>query len=412
KVGHATRTIDQCIKLALSDFTILTALLDKRLIHGDADLFRQLEARFRAEVVTSAIARPFIEAKMAERDERHRRSGESRYRVEPNIKDGKGGLRDLHTLHWLAMYVHGEGPGKGLASAGVFTPAEMATFRRCESFLWSVRCNLHFLTGRAEERLTFDLQPVMAERLGYRSARGLRGVERFMKHYFLVAKDVGDLTTILCSSLEMQQLKSAPRLEQLLNPVTWVTRRRIRRTTGFRIDNERLNIADQDVFKRDPVNLIRFFAVAEQTGSFFHPNAIRVLRSSLSLIDNELRQNPEANRIFLQLLTSKNNPETTLRRMNEAGVLGRFIPEFGRVVSMIQFNMYHRFTVGEHLLRTVGELSSIEEGRRAKSLPLSTEIIGSIQNRRALYVAAFLHDVGKGRVEDHSKVGAGIARRL
>ena len=412
KVGHATRTIDQCIKLALSDFTILTALLDKRLIHGDADLFRQLEARFRAEVVTSAIARPFIEAKMAERDERHRRSGESRYRVEPNIKDGKGGLRDLHTLHWLAMYVHGEGPGKGLASAGVFTPAEMATFRRCESFLWSVRCNLHFLTGRAEERLTFDLQPVMAERLGYRSARGLRGVERFMKHYFLVAKDVGDLTTILCSSLEMQQLKSAPRLEQLLNPVTWVTRRRIRRTTGFRIDNERLNIADQDVFKRDPVNLIRFFAVAEETGSFFHPNAIRVLRSSLRLIDDELRQNPEANRIFLQLLTSKNNPETTLRRMNEAGVLGRFIPEFGRVVSMMQFNMYHHFTVDEHLLRTVGELSSIEEGRRAKSLPLSTEIIGSIQNRRALYVAAFLHDVGKGRVEDHSKVGAGIARRL
>jgi len=129
-----------------------------------------------------------------------------------------------------------------------------------------------------------------------------------------------------------------------------------------------------------------------------------VLRSSLRLIDDELRQNPEANRIFLQLLTSKNNPETTLRRMNEAGVLGRFIPEFGRVVSMMQFNMYHHFTVDEHLLRTVGELASIEEGRRAKSLPLSTEIIGSIQNRRALYVAAFLHDVGKGQVEDHSKV--------
>ncbi len=412
KVGHATRTIDQCIKLALSDFTILTTLLDQRLIHGDADLFRTLDSRFRAEVVTGAVARPFIEAKMAERDERHRRSGQSRYRVEPNIKDGKGGLRDLHTLHWLAMYVHGEGPGKGLASAGVFTPAEMATFRRCESFLWSVRCNLHFLTGRAEERLTFDLQPAMAERLGYRSARGLRGVERFMKHYFLVAKDVGDLTTILCSALEMQQLKSAPRFEQLLNPVTWVTRRRIRRTTDFRIDNARLNIAGPDVFKRNPVNLIRFFAVAEKTGSFFHPNAIRVLRSSLRLIDDDLRNHPEANRIFLELLTSRNNPETTLRRMNEAGVLSRFIPEFGRVVSMMQFNMYHHYTVDEHLLRTVGQVSTIEEGRRAESLPLSTAIFSTIQSRRALYVAAFLHDIGKGQVEDHSKLGARIARRI
>ena len=412
KVGHATRTVDQCIKLALSDHTILTALLDQRFIHGDAELHRELENRFWAEVVTTATARQFVEAKMAERDERHRRTGQSRYLVEPNIKDGKGGLRDLHTLHWLSMYLHGEGPSKGLASAGVFTPAEMATFRRCETFLWSVRCHLHFLTGRPEERLTFDLQPVMAERLAYKTHGGLRGVERFMKHYFLIAKEVGNLTTILCSALEMQQLKSAPRINQLLNPVTWVTRRRIRRTTAFRIDNDRLNISDPDVFRRDPLNLIRFFAVAEETGTFFHPSAVRLLRTSLRLIDDKLRNSPEANRIFLDLLTSRNNPEGTLRRMNEAGVLGRFIPEFGRVVSMMQFNMYHHYTVDEHLLRTVGQLSAIEKGQLAKALPLSTEIIRTIQNRRALYVAAFLHDIGKGRYEDHSVLGARLARNL
>lgn len=412
KVGHATRNIDQCVKLALSDFTILTALLDQRLIHGDEELFRELECRFRAEAVTGAIARPFVEAKMAERDERHRRSGQSRYRVEPNIKDGKGGLRDLHTLHWLAMYLHGEGPGKGLANAGVFTPAEMATFRRCESFLWSIRCHLHFLTGRPEERLSFELQSSMADRLGYRANRGLRGVERFMKHYFLVAKDVGDLTTILCSALEVQQIKTAPRFDTLLSPTNWATRRRIRRTTHFRIDNDRLNVADQDVFKRDPVNLIRFFAVAEETGSFFHPSAIRLLRSSLRLIDDDLRNNPEANRIFLEMLTGHSNPEPTLRRMNEAGVLGRFIPEFGRVVSMMQFNMYHHYTVDEHLLRTIGQLSAIEEGQIAGSVPLSTEVIKSIQNRRALYVAALLHDVSKGQVQSHSILGAHVARRL
>src|SRR5690606_31564470 len=177
-------------------------------------------------------------------------------------------------------------------------------------------------------------------------------------------------------------------------------------------DNERLNVSDSDVFRRDPVNLIRFFAVAEETGSFFHPSAVRLLRTSLRLIDDDLRNSPEANRIFLGLLTARNNPEDTLRRMNEAGVLGRFIPEFGRVVSMMQFNMYHHFTVDEHLVRTVGQLAAIEEGQLASTLPLSTEIIGTIQNRRALYVAAFLHDIGKGRVEDHSVVGARIARRL
>jgi [protein-PII] uridylyltransferase len=299
-----------------------------------------------------------------------------------------------------------------MAKAGVFTPAEMTTFRRCESFLWSVRCHLHFLTGRPEERLSFDLQPIMAERLGYRADSGLRKVERFMKHYFLVAKDVGDLTTILCSALEMQQLKSTPRINMLLHPATWMTRRRIRRTTDFRIDNDRLNVTDPDVFKRDPVNLIRYFAAAEETGSFFHPAAIRLLRSSLRLIDDDLRADAEANRIFLELLTAHNNPESTLRRMNEAGVLGRFIPEFGHVVSMMQFNMYHHYTVDEHLLRTVGQLSAIEHGQLSDTLPLSTEVVSSIQNRRALYVAAFLHDIGKGRLEDHSVEGARTARRL
>jgi len=411
KVGHATRTVDQCLKLATADITIRTSLIDMWLVHGDEQLYATLEQRFRSEVIRGT-ERAFIDAKMAEWSERHRRTGESRYKVEPNIKDGKGGLRDLHTLHWLSKYLYGQEVGPASVAMGIFTSDEVATFRRCEDFLWTVRCFLHFYTGRGEELLSFDLQPVLAEKLGYKNKSGLRAVERFMKHYFLVAKDVGDLTTILCSALEMQQLKTSPMFDGLFSPTTWKLRRQIREKTDFRIDNGRMNIADAGVFQRDPVNLIRFFAQAENTSTFLHPNAIRLLRRSLRLIDGTLREDREANRIFLSLLTGHINPETTLRRMNEAGVLGRFIPEFGRVVAMMQFNMYHHYTVDEHLIRTVGMLANVEHGDAADDLPLSTELIKTIQNRRALYVAAFLHDIGKGREEDHSVVGARIAKAL
>jgi [protein-PII] uridylyltransferase len=410
KVGHATRNIDQTLKLARADITIRTAILDARLILGDAPLFQELMRRFRGELL-SGTGRQFVEAKLAERDERHRRAGESRYRVEPNIKDGKGGLRDLHTLHWLAKYLYGYGLGEDRGESQLFAHDENATFRRCENFLWKVRCHLHFLAGRPEERLTFDVQQAMAERLGYGGRAGLRGVERFMKHYFLVAKDVGDLTTVLCSALEIEQVKPSPALS-LLNPLNWRPRTKARASDDFRLEHGRLNVASGDVFSRDPVNLIRFFAKAEETNSFFHPDALRLLRRSLRLIDDRLRNDPEANRIFLEMLCSPKNSEPTLRRMNEAGVLGRFIPDFGRVVSMMQFNMYHHYTVDEHLIRTIGVLAGIERGEDVEAHPLSGRIIGTIQHRRALYVAAFLHDIAKGRDEDHSLVGVRIAKTL
>lgn len=411
KVGHATRTVDQCLKMAHADITIRTSLLDMWHILGDGQLFAELSQRLRSEVI-SGTARAFIDAKMAERDQRHRRTGESRYKVEPNIKDGKGGLRDLHTLQWLCKYLYGTDIGPELVEKGVFTKAELATFRHCEDFLWTVRCFLHFMTGRPEERLTFELQPGMAEVLGYRRTQALRAVERFMKHYFLIAKDVGDLTTILCSALEMQQLKTSPGLNRLLNPLSWRTRRQVRQRTEFRIDNDRINVADKDVFNRDPVNLIRLFAQAEHTDAFLHPDAIRLIRHSRNLIDDKLRKDPEANRIFLELLTGQINPADTLRRMNDSGVLGRFVPEFGQVVAMMQYNMYHHYTVDEHLIRTIAMLTDIERGGSTAALPLSSELVKTVQNRKVLFVAAFLHDVGKGRVEDHSIAGARMARKL
>jgi len=411
KVGHATRNIDQCIRLSLSDMTIRTALLDSRLLLGDEALYADFHHRFRKEVL-EGNARPFVEAKLAEQNARHARAGASRYLVEPNVKDGKGGLRDLHTLHWLAKHLYPDKAEAEFVEAGVFTPHEYRSFRRCESFLWSVRCHLHFLTDRPEERLSFEVQELMAERLGYRGHAGLSAVERFMRHYFLIAKEVGELTGTVCSALELKQLKSLPALDTLLAPFSWRRRAKLRRTSDFRIENGRIYAVSKETFTKDPVNFIKLFVLADEHQASFSPEVLRDVRANVRLIDDKLRNEVAANRLFMRLLMDSRDPEGVLRKMNEAGVLGRFIPDFGRVVSMMQFNMYHHFTVDEHLIRTIGFLSGIERGRFASEHPVSTEIARTIDNRRALYVAAFLHDIAKGREEDHSIVGARIAREL
>ncbi len=411
KVGHATRNIDQCVRLSHADMTIRTALLDARLILGDEALFAEFQRRFRNDVLENN-ARAFIDAKLEEQNVRHARAGASRYLVEPNIKEGNGGLRDLHTLHWLAKHLYPDKAEAEFIEAGVFTAGEYASFRRCETFLWSVRCQLHFLTDRPEERLSFDLQQPMAERLHYREHRGLRAVERFMMHYFLVAKEVGELTRIVCSALEMKQLKSLPTLGTLLSPFGWRRRAKLRRTSDFRIENGRISANDKDAFVKDPVNFIRLFTFADEQQATFSPEVLRQVRANLRRIDDGLRNSPAANRMFIRLLSDARDPESALRSMNEAGVLGHFVPDFGRVVSMMQFNMYHHFTVDEHLIRMIGFLSGIERGQFAAEHPVSTEIIRTIDNRRALYVAAFLHDIAKGREEDHSIAGARIAREL
>jgi [protein-PII] uridylyltransferase len=409
KVGHATRSVDECIRQAKADMTVRTAILESRFLLGDKKLFDELMTRFDKQVV-QGTAPEFVTAKLAERGERHRRAGQSRYLVEPNIKDGKGGLRDLHTLFWIAKYVYRVRDVEDLVDRGVFDEEELRLFRRCEDFLWSVRCNMHFLTGRAEERLSFDIQRDIAVRLGYTERPGLKDVERFMKHYFLIAKDVGDLTAILCAALEDQQTKPAPMLGWVMAKLRPRGRRVLPESEDFVDDNNRLTIADKDVFTRDPVNLILMFRLAQKHNLVLHPDAMRLANRSLRLIDQKLRENPEANRLFLEILTS-NNAEIVMRRMNETGVLGRFVRAFGRVVAMMQFNMYHHYTVDEHLLRCIGVLAEIERGNN-EEYTLANDLMRKIlpEHRTLLYVALFLHDIAKGRIEDHSIAGARIAR--
>ena len=406
KVGHATRSLGECVRLSKQDITIRTAILEARYLWGDEKLYEELRKKFWSEVATGT-GQDFVEAKLAERDERHARQGVSRYLVEPNIKEGKGGLRDLQTLYWIGKYVYHVEDAADLVQHNVLTKDEYKTFQKAEAFLWDVRVRLHYQVGRAEERLSFDAQPELAERMGFTGDNPRRAVEAFMKAYFLVAKDVGDLTRIFCAALEDQNRKRRPSLVSMLpgflRPRT--------SSDDFYVENGRLT-ARGSVFRADPVNMIRIFHIADAKKVDVHPDALRTITRSLELINDDVRRDPEANRLFLEILSSRNDPERALRLMNEAGVFGRFVPEFGRVVGLMQFNMYHHYTVDEHLIRAVGYVASIDRGEHKSEHPLATEIIKRVKSRAALYVAMLLHDIAKGLPGDHSDVGAAIAQSL
>ena len=404
KVGHATRSVDEALRMAREDLTVRTSLLDARWLSGNQPLFDEFRDRFAGEMVAGTGAE-FVEAKLAERDARHDRMGDTRYVLEPNLKEGKGGLRDLQTLFWIGKYLYQAEQAADLQAAGVLTAADVRRFTRAEKFLHTVRCQLHYLAGRPEERLTFDVQTDLGERMGYRDRPGSRGVERFMKHYFLTAKDVGDLTRVICAVLEEQHKKR--------RATTWLTGLRFgkRQVEGFKIEGGRLTVAGDADLKKSPVKLIQMFHVAQVNDLDIHPNALQVISQNLKLITGKLRRDPEANRLFMEILTGV-NPETALMRMNEAGVLGRFLPDFGRVIAQMQYDMYHVYTVDEHTIRAIGILHGIETGRLKQDHPVACEVIGEVQSRGALYLAVLLHDIAKGRGGDHSELGAEIALRL
>jgi [protein-PII] uridylyltransferase len=403
KVGQAVRSPEECVRLAKSDVLIRTSMMERRFLAGEAALYADFDRRF-TKGVESADRRGFVEAKLAERDQRHKRIGDFRYMVEPNIKDGKGGFRDLQTLSWIARALYGVGDVTAMVRQGLLRHEEATRFGKAEAFLWSVRCHLHWLARRAEEKLTFGVQPEIAKRLGYTDHVGAAAVERFMKHYFLVAKDVGNLTRIFCAAFEADSIGQ---------PRSWLSRASRNRIDGFVLEGSRLNLASEDQFAKAPVDMLRLFAAAQRGGYDIHPNALRAMTRNLRRIGPELRADPEANRIFMdQILAGPGNREVGLRRMNDAGVLGRFVPDFGRVVAQMQFDMYHYYTVDEHTLNAVGILNRIETGEAADMFPLACELIGQIASRRALCLAIMLHDIGKGRGGNHSEIGGTIAERL
>jgi [protein-PII] uridylyltransferase len=408
KVGHASRTIDECIKLSREDFTIRTSILEARRLAGDEQLADELKRRFRQEVVKGTAAE-FVAAKLKERDERHARAGASRYMVEPNVKEGKGALRDLHTLFWIAQYLHPAEAKDGVVQLDMFDRREVSAFVRAFDFLWEVRCHLHFATGRAEERLSFDLQPEIARRMGYGDRGDAPAVERFMRRYFLIASEVGALTRAFCAKLEAEEAKKRPQgLSRFIHRDK--VRKKALDAPGFHQEGGRLTVDGPEVLETDPVNILRLFVLADRLDLDLHPDAFTAVTRAQRLITPRLRRDPEAVKAFLDVLARGQHTYRTLTLMNEAGVLGRFIPEFGRIVAQMQFNMYHSYTVDEHTLRAVGVIADIDQGQLQEDHPLSVSVMPLIADREALFLAMLLHDTGKGGVGGQEKAGARAAR--
>ena len=404
KIGHASRTVTECIRLARQDQTIRTALLEHRYLAGDRALAGELGKRLKKELF-EATAAEFIEAKLAERSERHRKQGGQRYMVEPNVKEGKGGLRDLQSLIWIHKYVYGVDNMAVLVERKVFTEDEMARMRAAEKFLMAVRCQLHLIAGRASDQLSFDMQVEVANRLGYADKGGRRAVEHFMQEYFRHATAVGEMTRIFLTSLEARDIKNEPRLVGL-----WKRRKAVR--SGFAVVNNRLTFERPKSAFTHKLNILRIFEEALRTGYLIHPDIMREIAANLQIIDDEMRGDPEAARIFFDMLLKHGNPERGLRRMNELGVLGAYIPEFQAIVAMMQFNMYHSYTVDEHTIQCISNLAQIERGELVEELPIASGILKEGVNRKVLYTALLVHDLGKGRDEDHSVLGARLARSV
>ncbi|MGA0346756.1 MAG: [protein-PII] uridylyltransferase [Alphaproteobacteria bacterium] len=403
KVGHATRNVQEVLRLSQEDITIRTGLLESRFLWGNKKLFNEMRRTFKKNVVAESGPK-FAEAKLDERDKRHVRMGDSRYVLEPNIKEGKGGLRDLHTLFWIAKYLYQVESVGELLNEGVLNANEVKRFSKAQNFLWTIRSHLHYIAGRGEDRLTFDVQAEIGRRMGYRDHAGTLGVERFMKHYYLTAKEVGDLTRIFCAALEAEQKR--------WNAFPFRARDFFRREIdGFKIESGRLTVSSGAELINEPIKILRLFRVAQKYKRDIHPRALRLITRHLRAVDR-IREDEEANKYFIDMLTAESGSEITLRRLNEAGVFGRFLPDFGRVVAQMQHDMYHVYTVDEHTIFAIGILQGIEQGMYKEDMPVATEAMQRVVSRRALFVAMLFHDIAKGRGGDHSVLGAEVSRQI
>ena len=400
KVGHSTRTIIDCIKKSSSDITVCTSLLEKRFITGNKENFELLKINF-TSFIDKAKTLNFVKAKLEESEIRHKNFGGSRYVVEPNVKDGKGGLRDLHTIFWISKFAYNVDSISKLINIGALTKKEAVAIAEAQRFLFSVRCHLHYRAKREDDRLAMDAQLEIAKSMSFKNTKTHIDVERFMKRYFLATKAIGNLTRIFCAAIETEFNKPL-RLK-------FLSFKKNENVYPFKIELGRLYAPDKKIFTENPINIINLFYISHNKNIDIHPKTLRLLTSLTMLINSEVRHNINANRMFLSILISERDSTRTLRVMNESNILGKFIPEFQKIVGLMQFDMYHTYTVDEHTIFTISNLYSLKNGDYKEFAPVTSNEILKIKSYKALFVAMLLHDIAKGLKGDHSENGAVIA---
>ncbi|MFZ4124819.1 MAG: [protein-PII] uridylyltransferase [Rickettsiales bacterium] len=403
QISHAVYTVEQAVEAAKSDHTICASFMDLRLVVGERQLATSLKRALK-DIVGSNMLQ-FVEAKLTERDTRHEKYGDSRYMLEPHVKEGKGGLRDVHTLQWLVRYCYPVARPKDAVKLGLLSEKDWDIFEAATLFFSRVRAHLHLARGRADDRLSFDMQTHIAQAMGFAGETPQQKAEAFMFRYFDYTREVGALTRALCAILE-EEKKRKPSL------AIGTQLRHGEVIEGFALETGRLHFRPEQSLADTPSLAIRLFAVGQAEGMDVHPKALIAIHADLPMLQQCLPDDAASAAAFLDILLSPKGPEDTLRKMNEAGVLGALIPEFSGIVGQMQYDGYHTYTVDEHTIVAVGNLFAIESGALKDELPLSTRVAKEVVERRALYMGMLCHDIAKGLGGGHNIKGEAMVVTL
>ena len=390
-IGHSVRTISECAAESLADVGVMTTLLEARWLAGSVTLLPAMRAALAPDRLWPV--RDYFAAKVREQQERHRKANDTAYNLEPNVKTGPGGLRDIQTIAWVAKRHFGSESLDELATHGFLTPSELRRLKQAQAFLWKVRFGLHVLTGRHEDRLLFDHQIKLARNFGYEDSNYTLAVEQLMQRYYRTLMDVQLLNELL-----LQLFREAISDDTPPKPLT----------PQFQLRDGSLEAVNEDLFSRQPSALLELFVLLQQ-----HPHirgvragTMRAVTRSLWLVDEEFRQNPRNHRLFLEILRAPRGVTHELRRMNNYGVLGRYIPAFGRVVGRMQYDLFHAYTVDAHTLFVVSNARRLAIPEFNRELPLVSPIMQTLPKQEIVYLGALFHDIAKGRGGDHSDLGA------